>query len=293
VNPAAGRGRARRKLPRIRDVFAREGITDIRSTSGPGDEEALALSAMVDGATTLVAVGGDGTVSRVANAIMQNLSSCRLALIPVGTGNDFAKTLGVLSLDYESIAHLAAGQSVARMDVGKVDDLYFINGVGFGIDPAVLADTLNVKLLKGNAVYIVTALKKLFSYRGIRVRSLRAHPGFPEGRMMMLTVSNGRYFGGAFRIAPEASVCDGLFDVHSFVDTGAARRARVFFSVLRGKHAGLAEVTFQRESSLTLLFDEQPQMEVDGELRSARSAEVFIQCLPGALSVAAAPGFPP
>ena len=291
VNPAAGRGRARRFLSRITRDFAKERIVEVALTERSGDEERLAERAISDGIETIVAVGGDGTCSRIANTIVGKESSCRLAVVPAGTGNDFAKTLGTARLSYAEIANLCAGSSIARMDVGKVDDLYFLNGCGFGIDPEILAATLSVKWLRGNAVYIWSAVKKLFTYRGIAVRA-SSDESERMRRLMMVTVSNGRNLGGAFRIAPDASVCDGLLDIHSFSDATAMRRIKVFLATFGGNHPRLPEVERSRHASLQLVFSSPPWIEVDGELRAAMNPAVAINCLPGALSVVAAPGFP-
>ena len=138
VNPAAGRGGARKDMPAIKRAFSAQGIDDIRLTERSGDEFGLASRAIREGMDTIVAVGGDGTVAKIAHAIVSEGSGCRLGLVPVGTGNDFAKTVGALGRGYDEIAALCAGQSVATVDVCKVDEWYFINSCGFGIDPAVL-----------------------------------------------------------------------------------------------------------------------------------------------------------
>ena len=290
VNPTAGRGRAERKLGRIARAFAAERITDVVKTERAGDEARLTLEAIDAGIETIVAVGGDGTCSRIAAALVDSGSSCRLAVVPCGTGNDFAKTLGVAKSSCREIARLCAMSSIARMDVGKVDGIYFLNGCGFGIDPEILAKALSITWLRGSAVYIVAALGKLFSYRGFTVKSLEL--GETPGTRMMLTVSNGRHLGGAFKIAPQASVCDGCLDVHSFADAKPARRLKVFLATMKGRHPELNEVTFEEHSSLSLEFPSPPAMEIDGELRQARSEKLSIECLPAALSVVAAPGFP-
>lgn len=290
VNPVAGRGKARRALGRIARAFAAERIVEIAETRAAGDEARLAERALADGMETIVAVGGDGTCSRIADVIVHQGSSCRLAVVPVGTGNDFAKTLGAQKLGCAAIARLCAETSIARMDVGRVGDVHFLNGCGFGIDPEILAATLSVTWLRGSAVYVVTALRKLFSYEGFSVTDASS-PGV-RAKRMMLTVSNGRSLGGAFKIAPEASVCDGMLDVHSFSDATPARRLRLFLSAFSGKHPSFPEVSFERHSEVRLLFEDAPAMEVDGELRQAAGAAVSIQCVPGALSVVAAPGYP-
>lgn len=290
VNPAAGRGRAGRRLTRIARAFAAERITDIVITERAGDETRLAEEAIAGGVETVVAVGGDGTCSRVAAALVAAGSSCRLALVPAGTGNDFAKTLGVLSFSIGEIARMCTSTSITRMDVGRVDDVYFVNGCGFGIDPEILEAALSARWLRGNAVYIVSALRKLFWYEGFSLAD--GSSVATAGRRMMLTVSNGKNLGGAFKIAPEASVCDGMLDVHAFHDAKPARRLSVFLATMRGRHAALPEVSFETHSSIRLAFEFAPKIEIDGELRAARAPSVVIECIPGALSVVAAPGFP-
>jgi len=106
----------------------------------------------------------------------------------------------------------------------------------------------------------------------------------------MVTVSNGRYLGGAFKIAPRASVLDGKLDVCFFADSNVLQRARLFFGALRGTHLGLRGVSFSSADDLTFAFAAPPSMEIDGELRAARSATVSLRCVPLALSVVAAPG---
>ena len=290
VNPAAGRGLAERSLPAIARAFAAERIVQIALTEKSGDEAKLAEAAISDGIETIVAVGGDGTCALIANALLARASSCRLAVVPVGTGNDFAKTLGTNRLSHSRIARLCGESPTARMDVGRAGELYFLNGCGFGIDPEILAATLGVTWLRGNAVYIWAALRKLFAYDGIDITD-SANP-IGSQRLMMVTVSNGRSLGGAFRIAPSASACDGLLDVHTFGNASPRRRLKVFLAALKGTHTSLAEVTSGLRASLDLEFTSPPAMEVDGELVQAAHRQLHIECVPGALSVVAAPGFP-
>jgi diacylglycerol kinase (ATP) len=110
--------------------------------------------------------------------------------------------------------------------------------------------------------------------------------------MLMLTVSNGRYLGGAFRIAPAASAVDGQLDFGFFGDTDLIGRIRIFAGAFRGTHLGLPSVKSIRAATMTFQFSEPPMMEVDGELRQARSTSVKVECLPRALNVIAAPGYP-
>lgn len=289
MNPAAGRGGIRAKIPSLVEAFRARGITRLYETSAPGDEEAVTQRAIREGATTIVAVGGDGTCSRIANAIVRSGVSCRLAVVAAGTGNDFAKTLGVAKLKPEMVAQLVARGAETRIDVGFADGHYFLNCCGFGFDASVLEASNRVRFLKGDAVYIYSALTQLFTYRGIDVFANGA-PLVKRGNMLMVTVSNGRYLGGAFAIAPRASVLDGMLDVCFFGDAGVVERVRLFARAMRGTHLDMPAVSSVRVQQLTLTFASKPSMEMDGELRVAESKSVELKCVPRALSIVAAPG---
>jgi len=155
----------------------------------------------------------------------------------------------------------------------------------------VLEASNHVKVLKGDAVYIYSALRQLFGYRGIEISSTGI-PATSSSRMLMVTASNGKSLGGAFQIAPLASVTDGNLDVCFIADTDAINRVRLFAAALRGKHIGMPGVVAISRMQLDLLFETAPTMEVDGELRVARDRRIELTCVPGALAVLAAPGAP-
>jgi YegS/Rv2252/BmrU family lipid kinase len=289
INPAAGRGRIRARLPELRAIFSRLGITAAYETAEPGDEEELARRAISSGVETIVAVGGDGTCGRIANAIITSGAACRLAVVPSGTGNDFAKTLGVSKYTFEQIAELVVSGKSIDIDAGMADGYYFINSCGFGFDAAVLEASNDVRFLKGNAVYIYSALRQLVSYAGIEVSPAGVSVAH-RGRMLMIIVSNGRWLGGAFEIAPQASVVDGNLDACFFSDSNVLERIRLFVGAMRGKHLGMPSVSAEPVRQLTLSFDSAQPMEMDGELRIARSRIVELRCVPRALAVIAAPG---
>jgi len=289
VNPAAGRGDASKRLPRILRGFAQAGITEVLTTATSGDEERVTFAALEMGFTTIAVVGGDGTSSRVATTILQAGADCALAVVPCGTGNDFAKTLGVLDHTPEQIAALCAQAAHTRIDVGLADQRYFLNSCGFGFDASVLEASSRTRFLKGNALYIYSALTQLFTYRGTEV-SVKGVPGVQHGQMLMVTVSIGRFLGGAFKIAPNASVLDGKLDVCLLSDANVVQRVKLFMGAMRGTHIGMPSVSTAVVEKIALTFPSNPSMELDGELHVAKSRTVELQCLPRALSVVAAPG---
>lgn len=287
VNPAAGRGRGAKALPAIRDAFARHGVRDIRTSASREDERVVAARAIEAGATTIVAAGGDGTWSNVANAILHAGAgaTCRLAVVAAGTGNDFAKTAGAPAKDFPQMAALACEGPDQRVDVGRIEDHFFLNVSGFGFDIAVLEDIGTIRWLSGDAVYIYSALRQIVGYRGISVDvgangALRGHK-----QHLMLIVANARNFGGSFRIAPDASLTDGLLDAVSIHDATALGRLRLFGAATRGTHTQHAEVQVEQAPSFTLGFAQPPAYETDGEYRRASSATLTVSCVPRALRV--------
>ena len=288
VNPAAGRGRALQRLAELRACFAEQEIGGTYQTLKSGDEVHLAGRALENGATTIVAIGGDGTAAGVATAILRAGSPCRLAVFPVGTGNDFAKTLGVDRYSPQQITELVLGGTASRIDIGLADDRYFLNSCGFGFDASVLEASNRVRFLQGDAVYIYSALRQLFTYRGVEVSTNAA--SVKRREMLMVTVSNGRWLGGAFKIAPQASVLDGKLDACFISDSNLVERVKLFAGALRGTHIGMPSVSMTSIQHLTLTFPDNPSMEIDGELRQAQSKTVELRCIQRALSVVAAPG---
>jgi diacylglycerol kinase (ATP) len=256
-------------------------------TASAGEEQNIAATALDAGAKVIVCVGGDGTCTKVATVILQRRSTCALAVFPAGTGNDFSKTLGVHRSSLSDFASLL-DRAPQKMDVGRTDRHYFLNSCGFGFDASVLEASMGVRWLRGNAVYVYSALRQLFTYGGVDVSATEEPPG--SSRMLMVTVSNGEWLGGAFHIAPNASPTDGKLDVAFIKNVSVRERARLFIEATRGTHLGRRSVQQLHTSNLRLRFTTPPAMEIDGELRHAQSSTVVVECLPQVLSVIAAPG---
>jgi diacylglycerol kinase (ATP) len=290
ANPAARRGKARTQLREIHAAFAAIGVTQFHETRASGDEQTLASAAISRGAETIVVAGGDGTCTRVAAEILERGTSCSIAVIPCGTGNDFAKTLGVRNLKPVDIAALVRANQQRQIDVGRADNRHFINTCGFGFDPAVLEEAKRVRFLRGESVYVYAAVQQLFTYKptGIEIEGAEGL----SGEALMTIISNGSHLGGAFHVAPSASVVDGRLDITVFGNARPVGRGLMFARAMRGTRLSLKTVKTAQMADVALRFAEIPMMEIDGELTKARSSTVHVECLPRALHVIAAPGFP-
>jgi diacylglycerol kinase (ATP) len=290
VNPAAGRGRAGALVPALRDAFGAHGITDIRLTSHRGDEGRVVREALAAGAESVAIVGGDGTWGQCAAAVLEAGAAdrVRLAFITAGTGNDFAKGLGAPSRDLVAMAALVADQSVERrVDAGRVESggrtHWFINSIGFGFDALVLEDAQRKTMLRGQAVYIAAALRRLLTYEGFAYTL-----GGPDGVTtlgMMLTVSNTPFLGGAFRIAPAARVDDGYLDLVEIGNVLWVFRPMLFLRAVRGTHVHHGGVRARRGLHFVLAFAGAPKCDLDGELVQLASRDVVVRVVPKALRV--------
>ncbi|MDE2763488.1 MAG: diacylglycerol kinase family lipid kinase [Gemmatimonadota bacterium] len=306
-NPASGHGRGARRVGLYRGLLDRHLRTyDWAATTAPGEEAALADRAIAAGAKLVVAVGGDGTWSQVADRVVASGNpDVSLGLLASGTGNDFGRSLGLSYADPEhAVAALAAGRT-RRIDVGRVvshwrpaatpqaaagtawreSPRHFLNLVGFGFDIAVIDATLRARLLRGPLLYKLTALQQLFLYRAPRLRLSDGEKWSTEGRHLILTISNGRIFGGGFPIAPDADLHDGRLDACAIADASPARRARLFNLAAKGGHVGAKEVTLRQDRGFTVRFEERVRYEVDGDVHQARTGEVRLDAVPAALSV--------
>ncbi|MEO5762360.1 MAG: diacylglycerol kinase family protein [Vicinamibacteria bacterium] len=284
LNPNSGKGRGRRLEPQIRAVFQKQGA-EFGLTTGPGDEERLARTAIEAGFNRLVAVGGDGTTSNVGHAIMESGKPVALALVPGGTGCDLARTLEIPQNDLERCAAIVAAGKLKAIDVGKVEDRHFLNVAGFGFDIAVLERSFKVKWLRGELLYLYCALLEMKAYPGFKLTSSIDGVAGPAGTHMMVIVANAKKFGGGFAIAPEASIEDGQLEIVLFGDLGFIARLRAMGALMKGEHNMLDQIATVKASRAVFNFDTPPSYETDGEWRQAKNASLTIEVLPRSLNV--------
>jgi YegS/Rv2252/BmrU family lipid kinase len=210
-----------------------------------------------------------------------------VGFLPVGTGNDFGKSIGIRHENIDAVMRAIADDTTRTVDAGKVNDRYFLNVVGMGFDIAVIDDAAKTPLLRGDALYKFCALKQLFRFPGVRL-------GIAEGsnspdtwlEVLMLTISNANYFGGSFHIAPRASLVDGKVDLVAIHDAAPLTRAKLFDIVGKGKHEGHDKVTFRTAVSFSIHFQGTLRYEADGEVYSSTSPLV-VMSVKNALKVCA------
>lgn len=258
---------------------------DVTRTEGPGHGRELARLAVSSGARHVVAVGGDGTVHEVANGLLRGDGEAALGVVPTGSGNDFAKIVGLYGYDpIRAVARLVTATS-RRFDAGRVLDEWFVNSVGFGFGPAVVQTRNRMLYLRGFLSYLVPIVKTFFTFEPPLFDV--AAPGFRErGYMMMVEVCNGTTAGGSYRFAPDADPADGKLDVCLIRRVSLPRFLLAIPRVMNGTHLAMREVAVIKTAKLVVRSPERPLIiHADGELREPGVNECTVELERGRLNV--------
>jgi len=268
ANPAAGKGREGREERRLRAAFERAGVSgEWLETSAPDDGIALAERSGREGATLVVAVGGDGTVNEVVGGLMRLPKEQRplLAVFPAGTGNDYSRVLGLTKWDVDGAADVIRRKDVRVLDAGEVNGRYFANSVGLGFDGEVAADAASLRLIRGFAAYLTAVFRVLRTWENFHLRA-DVDGEVLEGPSILAAVAIGPASGGGFHLAPDAKPDDGLFDVCRLGDFTKLEAVRHLPKAINGSHVRLDKVTMRRGRSVTLRADRPLTAHVDGNL---------------------------
>lgn len=285
ANPAAGSGRGARLGARAIAELERRGLAvEAVFSRGPGHLAELAGAAAARGRSRLVAMGGDGTLAEVAQGLLAvEGSPTVLGIVPLGTGNDFVKSAAWPRDWRGACARLAAGCAPRRVDAGRVNGRWFLNGVGFGFDAAIAHATLRYKWLPGPLGYGAGLVDALRDGVARPVCTLRWDGGADRRAVTLVAACNGQYAGGLFRLAPRAALDDGRLDV---VWADALGRRQVLWHaprVMRGTHEHLPIAHRARCRRLEIQSDLPQPAQADGELLGTAIERLEIELVPGAL----------
>ncbi|HUL68809.1 MAG TPA: diacylglycerol kinase family protein [Gemmatimonadales bacterium] len=280
VNPAAGRGRAGRLKDRALTA-CRSAWSDVTlmETTAPGDGVDRARHAAEAGVELVLVLGGDGAVHEAANGILTARTTPlpALGVLPVGTGNDYAKLTGTTGLGIEQAASRLRSGRVRTLDVGRIASEYFVNSAGVGFD-AEVARRVNGMRLRGPPAYLLAVAQAYGSFKPLRIRLVTAREGVEEV-VLVIEVGIGGVVGGGFRINPGASPDDGLFDVCLVRSLSLFEFLTRLPLVMLGWHTRLRQVRCFKTDRLTIESLDGPLLaHLDGEVRTLGSRlEVTIE----------------
>jgi diacylglycerol kinase (ATP) len=290
INPAAGRDRGRRSVPRIRAALEASPLrVTVHVSTSAADALAIARAARAAG-HGLVACGGDGTVRDLAGVCAD--TDGVLAVVPTGSGNDFARQLGIPRGDLDAAVALVEQGRERVVDLGRARAsdgawAWFTTAANAGFDAEANRWANTVTWTHGNPLYVLAVLRTLRKYRPSRLQvTVDGH-----ARVMaawLVAVANTRTYASGMMIAPDAAVDDGRLDVCVVGDVPRAEFLGTFPSVYRGGHVHHPMVTMRRGTKVTIASDDPTgplELWASGERVGPLPAEVTV--VPGALRVVA------
>ena len=266
VNPMAGRGRAVRAIPTICRTLEKGGADyDVYVTKGPGDAIAAARRGVEEGYDVIAAAGGDGTTNEVANG----LAGCEaaLAVIPCGSGNDMAISLGIPK-DVESACRVLLSGKTRNRDLGRVIDRYFVNAVGVGFDATVArvaSNDLRWLPVRGAPLYVIAVLKTLADYKASEM-VLTVDEKVMAVRPLLVAVGIGKTYAGGMKIVPDALPDDGLYDICVVESMGSLEALYHLPKVFTGSHTKLRQATMLRGRYVSIRSSAPVSLHMDGEV---------------------------
>ena len=288
ANPTAGRGRAATSIGRVAARLHALGVDHrIRVAESAEDLERLARAAAEEGVEIVAVLGGDGSAGAAANGVVGTRAA--LAILPAGTGDDFARAIGASKL--EAAAELLVAPDIREVDVLRVtagaQDRRVINIAGAGFDSEVneAANAMSMRL-GATGTYVAAVLTTLRRFEPARYE-IAVDGERIVTEAMLVVVGNGRSYGGGMRVLPDASIDDGLLDVCIVHKLSAPAFLRAFPRVFRGTHVRHPKVTMRRGRRVTVEADRRIQVYGDGERIGSLPAIFEIE--PGTLRLVVGP----
>ena len=284
VNPAAAGGRLEREWIRLQGRLEAAGLTcEAVFTEAPYHAAELARGLASSGAKRIVVAGGDGTVCEAAEGLAADDLDCELGILPLGTGNDAARTLGI-PRDPDAAADVAFNGFCRDVDLIRVGDRMVLNAIGIGLTADINQRAAKIKIVRGIAVYLGTAAVSLFKFQAPEVRIV-AGDRVIDSTMTILAIHNGPTTGGGFALTPAAVPDDGLLDATLVPDVPVTGRLQRLIGALRGTlHTMDGSIALQAKV-LELHHDEPLAVHFDGNAGVLEGPVTRFEIVPKALRV--------
>jgi YegS/Rv2252/BmrU family lipid kinase len=306
VNPRGNVGYARNRLNQLVAVLRSHPLfapAELNYTAFPGHAVELTRHALTEGADMILSIGGDGTHNEVANGFFDRNGRlvsphAKLAVLHLGTGGDFRKSLGIGVSAGDAIRSLAEG-TPRPIDIGLIRyiDLngrqtrrYFVNIASFGISGIIdkLSHDRRFARLGGKAAFLLATLRAFRHYRNASMRIRMDRDPEMEQPVCAFVVANGRFFGGGMKVAPRALLDDGLFDAVCLGDFQLADFLLKGHRLYRGTHLSMEKVWMRRVRTVSVHARDPVPIDIDGDGLGYSPADIMVA--PQRISVIVANG---
>jgi YegS/Rv2252/BmrU family lipid kinase len=273
-NPTAGKKKAVKGLQTVCETLKARGVAfQVHQTACVGDAEKIARRLTRAGASNLIVLGGDGTLHEVLNGL-ENPARCKLGLVPLGTGNDFAEAMG-LPMDTKEAVKIILNGEAQPVDYLQISDRRCMNVAGFGMDVEVLEGCQRGKL-KGKLKYLMSLLHCVFTYKGCAL-TVENEGEMRECNALIAAACNGTQFGGGIRICPDAKINDGKINVLTVDCIGNVfKLMKALVVLLRGKILQYPKTTHFLCDKIRFIPKKPCTVQLDGELYKNLEMEISI-----------------
>jgi len=274
-NPTAGRETFRKELPKVLERFEQAGYeTSAHATVGEGDATSAAKIAVERQFDLVIVVGGDGTINEVMQGIAEADYRPKIGIIPAGTTNDFARAL-CIPRDIEKAVDIILNEDNPKaIDIGKVKEQYFINIAGGG-DLTELTYDVPIKLKSaiGQLAYYIKGIEMLPSLKPVSTR-IEYDDNVYEGDIMLFLISNTNSVGGFEKLAPDALIDDGYFDLLILKKSNLAEFLRVASAGIRGTHLEDDNILYTQAKRINIIPQDKMLLNIDGEYGGELPGEI-------------------
>ncbi|MCB0064830.1 MAG: diacylglycerol kinase family lipid kinase [Caldilineaceae bacterium] len=301
VNPYSGRGRGGRLKEKLEAALSARQIPHaLKETSKPGEAIDLAQEATAAGYENIIGVGGDGTISEIVNGLAQAAPTeqpvGKLAIVSMGSGNDFASSLKLSQDPLQAVEAVAQGR-VRPCDLGYVTiqaggrkiDRYFANNFGTGLDAQVTLESIHLKWLQGAMLYGVAALRALLKLKTPAVdlswEDANGQTHTRNAPISLVSVGNTYRSGGGFQLTPGAQIDDGLLDLGVADALSRWQLLQLLPKALQGNHVHHPAFTLVQFRQMQLKTSEPLPVEMDGEVITEQAEEITMTVQPGRLQL--------
>jgi YegS/Rv2252/BmrU family lipid kinase len=285
LNPAAGRGRAGDIRKRLISCLQEKKIQfQLELTKRPGHAKEIAFR-MSEYFETIVAAGGDGTVNEVISGIIGRKAS--IAILPIGSGNDFSKVIGISKkIDY-AIDVIINGKR-KLLDLGKVSywnhlgekrERYFVNTLGMGLDAEIAKETKQIKFLRGLPLYLLAAIRALQKHSPNEYKITEDKITKVE-RAFFICVGNGCFEGGGFKLLPNANPNDSLLDICILGVMPIHKAIGIIPKLINGTHENLKKISMWKSKKIIVEAKNTFILHGDGEIFEENTMGAEIKLAP-------------
>lgn len=291
LNPYANRWGAQARQPAVAAACRAAGLDfDIHTTQAPGEGLTVAETAVTEGYQAVIAAGGDGTISEVANGLLaaapEGEPTMPLGIFPIGSANDFAKMLG-FPLELDAAARFMAAGHTRHIDVGRVvvdgRVRYFDNNSALAMEPMVTLEHIKITRISGEMRYLVALVRGIIKLKAWDMQIAWDGGGY-DGPTFLLSVCNGPRTGG-FMMSPGAEFADGLLNYVLAPEVSKITFLGMLLRLLRGAHLAHPKVMSGATRKLEIRSRPGTPIHSDGEILSETAETITYEVLPNKLTL--------